>query len=397
MQPSKVRKFFSSGNLRRVLVMLSTFILATAVIALSGRQPASAQDDTKAVNTVRAESTEPGKLQVSWDAPTNTPRDYRISWARVGENFKTWTDESGNAFPTDPSYTITDLDEGARYKVRVRARYDEGGPGEWSEQVEAVVASAPTATSTATSTATPTTTATPTPTVTHTPTPEFTATATPTVAVPAQPQNLQAETTHSAVTLTWDDPGDSSITGYQILRRNPAIDEQRQFATVAEDTGSTATRYVDDTVSPNTRYIYRVKARNAGGTQRVVKGCQSRCPDTAAYANANRNVHGDAYCYDDANRYTHPHTRVYGHAYPNTRVYGYTHPHARVYGHAYPNTRVAVRAGAVRADDNKRRGIELDRCAGRSPLRTVGVGKQQRMAADWRELPDQHDLHAHER
>ena len=113
-----------------------------------------AQENTKAIGAVQLESNQPGVLEVSWDAPTETPLDYRINWARVGENFPTWTDLSGNAFPTSSSYTITDLDQGVRYKVKVRARYN-GSAGDWSERVEAVVASAPTATATATATATP--------------------------------------------------------------------------------------------------------------------------------------------------------------------------------------------------------------------------------------------------
>ena len=75
---------------------------------------------------------EPSELQVSWTAPSETPHDYRISWAKVGESFPTWTDLSGNAFPTSPSYTITGLDETAIYKIRVRARY-QGTSGPWTE------------------------------------------------------------------------------------------------------------------------------------------------------------------------------------------------------------------------------------------------------------------------
>ncbi len=69
----------------------------------------------------------------------DSPRDFRVSWASVGEEFPTWVDLSGNAFPATPSYTITGLRPGGRYKVRVRARYD-GPPGVWSDTVEAVVA-----------------------------------------------------------------------------------------------------------------------------------------------------------------------------------------------------------------------------------------------------------------
>lgn len=69
---------------------------------------------------------QPGELEVSWDAPAQTTRDNRVSWARAGEGFKPWTDLTGNAFPTGSSYTITGLDQGVCYKVKVRARYDEG-------------------------------------------------------------------------------------------------------------------------------------------------------------------------------------------------------------------------------------------------------------------------------
>ena len=47
---------------------------------------------------------------------------------------------------------------------------------------------------------------------------------------PAKPRNLEAATaTHDSVTLTWDDPGDDSITGYVILRRIPGVDPQGHF------------------------------------------------------------------------------------------------------------------------------------------------------------------------
>ena len=98
--------------------------------------PANGKD----VGNVSLSSSQAGILEVSWDAPSETPKDYRVAWAKVGENFRTWTDTSVNAFPTSDSYTITGLEAGARYKVQVRARYHSGGPGDWSGEYEADVA-----------------------------------------------------------------------------------------------------------------------------------------------------------------------------------------------------------------------------------------------------------------
>ena len=57
MQPSETRTSYSPGNARKVLVLFLALILAYAVIVLTGRQPAFAQNDTKTIGTVRVEST----------------------------------------------------------------------------------------------------------------------------------------------------------------------------------------------------------------------------------------------------------------------------------------------------------------------------------------------------
>ena len=82
---------------------------------------------------------------------------------------------------------------------------------------------------------------------------------------PDQPTGLDATATHDSVTLTWDDPGDDSITGYVILRRIPAVDPQGHFNELVSNTGTDATTYTDDTVSAETRYTYRIKAINEHG------------------------------------------------------------------------------------------------------------------------------------
>ncbi len=128
--------------------------------------------------------------------------------------------------------------------------------------------STPTPTPTPTLTPEPTSTPTPTPTPTLTPEPTSTPTPTPTptpvVEPPAQPAGLAIGSyTHESVELRWDDPGDDSITGYQILRR--VRGDGPGFAPIADDTGSAATTYEDASVTPEARYTYRVKARNSAG------------------------------------------------------------------------------------------------------------------------------------
>ena len=82
---------------------------------------------------------------------------------------------------------------------------------------------------------------------------------------PDKPTGLEATASHDSVTLTWDDPGDDSITGYVILRRIPAVDPEGQFRELVSDTGTGATTYTDGTVSAETRYTYRIKAINEHG------------------------------------------------------------------------------------------------------------------------------------
>ena len=89
---------------------------------------------------------------------------------------------------------------------------------------------------------------------------------TPAPPVPDKPKGLEATATHDSVTLTWDDPGDDSITGYVILRRLPGVDPEGQFDELLANTGTAATTYTDDSVSAETRYTYRIKAINQYGT-----------------------------------------------------------------------------------------------------------------------------------
>ena len=68
------------------------------------------------------------------------------------------------------------------------------------------------------------------------------------------------------ILLSWDTPDDDSITGYQILRRQPSEGEHALSVYVA-DTGSTGTSFTDTDVTTGTLHVYRVKAINAAGVK----------------------------------------------------------------------------------------------------------------------------------
>ena len=290
---------------------------------LEPQEPRGARD----IGRITLSGIQPGTIQASWEAPSEAPADYRIAWAKAGKPIKTWSDASGNAYPTSPSYAVTGLDGGEEYKVIVRARYA-GTSGDWSGQATVTVAALP-ATSPPTvdaganqtvnegdavtlsgsttgaddsltylwshdqpnlgivlgnSTALSTTfTA---PQVASNTTVTFTLavrdgnrTASDTVAVtildvpvitipiptasPDAPQNLAAISTATTVTLTWDPPDDDSITGYKILSRIPATEPD--LYVLVSDTGSTDASYAVQNLEPDTVYVFRVIAVNGHG------------------------------------------------------------------------------------------------------------------------------------
>ena len=82
---------------------------------------------------------------------------------------------------------------------------------------------------------------------------------------PARPTGLTGTVTHDQVSLRWDNPQDDTIKAYRILRRNKDTDDPGVFHIHVGSTGSAATSYVDSAVEAETRYVYRIKARNANG------------------------------------------------------------------------------------------------------------------------------------
>ena len=117
---------------------------------------------SRAVSNVVIRINENSNAVVTWNPPSDAPADYRISWNEADQDdFPSYTEDHGNAYPTEPTYMITGLTPGVRYKVTLRARYN-GPAGPWTEAIEFDVPAPPTPTPTdaPTVTATPTSTAT---------------------------------------------------------------------------------------------------------------------------------------------------------------------------------------------------------------------------------------------
>ena len=78
---------------------------------------------------------------------------------------------------------------------------------------------------------------------------------------PGAPTGLSATLNEGgSITLSWTAPA-GDVDGYQVLRRRPQMGEDT-LQVYFSDTGSAATTYTDTSTPDDTRYVYRVKARN---------------------------------------------------------------------------------------------------------------------------------------
>ena len=81
-----------------------------------------------------------------------------------------------------------------------------------------------------------------------------------------RPHSLAAFAQCGGVSLSWHAPDAdaASVTGYRVLRRLPGTDAVGVFDTIAADTATTTTTYLDaDATTPGQAYTYRVKALRA--------------------------------------------------------------------------------------------------------------------------------------
>ena len=134
------------NNIRAAAIKAKPWIIITMAIAVMAlgipiaAYAQSNQQDWKqsptGLNVTAGDNA--GELNLTWDPHTQTSKtlsDYRVTWTPDGEAFKTNDQTEWYAYPTTNEVTVTGLEAGATYKVRVRARYDDGRKSKWSDVV----------------------------------------------------------------------------------------------------------------------------------------------------------------------------------------------------------------------------------------------------------------------
>ena len=103
-----------------VLVVITTLALSSFT--------AEAHGTDGAIANLHAHQHHRREPTVSWDAASPVPTDYRVDWAKSGEDYTSWKVDDGHVYPaeTATTTTITDLSHDTEYKIRMRARYYRG-------------------------------------------------------------------------------------------------------------------------------------------------------------------------------------------------------------------------------------------------------------------------------
>ena len=166
-----------------------------------------------------------GKIEVTWDAPADNGAeitDYDVQYKQ--SRATTWEMEwdAGPSTTTTISVIITGLTNGSTYQVRVRAA-NSAGEGLWSDL----------------------------------------ASATPAAAAPAAPANFAATAGDGEVRLTWDNPGDASISKWQ-YRSAMAANGSGGWADIPSSTKDTVSHTVASLTNGQVHY-FQVRAVNSSG------------------------------------------------------------------------------------------------------------------------------------
>ena len=223
----------TTANPHRIPAILALIALA-AILAFATVMTVSAQSDDPdwkiaptGLNVAAGDAA--GEIEITWDASSQTTKtlsDYRVTWTPNGEPFKNNDQTDWYAYPTTNQVTVTGLDAGATYKVRVRTRYDDNKKSRWS-QVQTGEAT-PTAAEPADSEPDPT----PAPPAQNDKEDEE-ETVTPRHSHLAAPTNLRVTNrTVNSITFAWNTPTDSDVTHTYIQHVSSGTTTERTFAEI---------------------------------------------------------------------------------------------------------------------------------------------------------------------
>ena len=269
-QPAPQTRTFESWR----SIFLATILMVTVAITISTFDFSSVQAESHgAITGLTLTSDTPGTLTVSWEAASPVPTDYRVDWAKSDEDYQSWKVDEGHVYPapTATAVTIADLEHDTEYKIRMRARYYRG-------EHEGKSWGGPWATATITVAGEPAEAPTPEPAEeepvqqppkedpVQQPPRDDPAQQPPRddpaqQPLPAAPSFINTAVSEGRVLLSWSNPSDDSITGYQILRGPDA----GNLVVIEDDTESNSTSYTDTAPPAGQTHTYGVKARNATG------------------------------------------------------------------------------------------------------------------------------------
>ena len=124
--------FLNQTDGKRRMTMIILAAAAISVIALStfmvttSAQAADPEWKAAITGVSLSGGDDPGDLRITWDEHPENQEEYRVAWAPDGENFRGHNNSDWNAYPTGTSLAVSGLTAGARYKVKVRARFASG-------------------------------------------------------------------------------------------------------------------------------------------------------------------------------------------------------------------------------------------------------------------------------
>ena len=165
-----------------------------------------------------------GEIEVTWDAPADNGAaitDYDVGYKLSRSGWKIELN-AGPSTTTTISVIITGLTNGFTYQVRVRAA-NSAGEGLWSDLASAI----------------------------------------PAAAAPAAPTNFAATAGDGEVMLTWDNPGDTSISKWQ-YRSATAANGGGGWADIPSSTKDTVSHTVASLTNGQVHY-FQVRAVNSSG------------------------------------------------------------------------------------------------------------------------------------